>query len=252
MQRFWELFLKGMPIGISNTLPGISGGTMALVLKIYDELINSIKKINLKILIPIAIGAVVGVFLSASLITNLLESYPLLITSFLLGLIIASSKVTFNELDKIKLKEIILIIIPFILTYFYLADVNATNSNEAISLIRYFIGGSIGSVAMILPGISGGTILVMLGLYQNVLAAISNFNLLIIIIFGGGVIFGLLAFSWLLSYFLNNYRTSLMAILTGLILGSTRAVIPESFSFIVIIGFFLGILSIYLLLQVEK
>ncbi|MFW6026395.1 MAG: DUF368 domain-containing protein, partial [Candidatus Woesearchaeota archaeon] len=175
MQRFWELFLKGMPIGISNTLPGISGGTMALVLKIYDELINSIKKINLKILIPISIGAVVGVSLSASLITNLLENYPLLITSFLLGLIIASSKVTFNELDKIKIKDIILIIIPFILTYFYLADFNATNSNESISLIRYFIGGSIGSVAMILPGISGGTILVMLGLYQNILAAISNF-----------------------------------------------------------------------------
>ncbi|HKL75360.1 MAG TPA: DUF368 domain-containing protein [Halanaerobiales bacterium] len=251
MSRFWEFFIKGMPIGISNTLPGVSGGTMALVLKIYDELVNSIKKLNLKVLIPIGLGAVVGVFLSSTLIINLLENFNLFMTAYLMGLILASAKVTYNEIADFNLFSIILVAVGLIFAYFYSVDINGAVNSESISLIKYFSGGAIGSVAMILPGISGGTILVMLGLYQSVLTAISNFDFMIIIVFGLGVAFGLLIFSWLLSYFLNNYRSLLMALLTGLIIGSTRSVIPPQLTFSVITGFLLGIGSIYLLLKVE-
>lgn len=251
MSRFWEFFIKGMPIGISNTLPGVSGGTMALVLKIYDELVNSIKKINLKVLIPIGLGAVVGVFLSSTLIINLLENFNLFMTAYLMGLILASAKVTYNEIDKFNIFSIILVALGLIFAYFYSVDINGVKATESISLLKYFSGGAIGSVAMILPGISGGTILVMLGLYQSVLTAISNFDFMIIAVFGLGVAFGLLVFSWLLSYFLNNYRSLLMALLTGLIIGSTRSVIPAQLTISVIAGFLLGISSIYLLLKVE-
>ena len=251
MNRFWEFFIKGMPIGISNTLPGVSGGTMALVLKIYDELVNSIKKIKLKVLIPIGFGAVVGVFLSSTLIINLLENFNLFMTAYLMGLILASAKVTYNEIDRFNIFSIILVVIGLIFAYFYSVDINGAKTVESISLLKYFSGGAIGSVAMILPGISGGTILVMLGLYQSVLTAISTFDFMIIIAFGSGVAFGLLIFSWLLSYFLNNYRSLLMALLTGLIIGSTRSVIPPQFTLSVVFGFILGITSIYLLLKVE-
>ena len=252
MERFWEFFVKGMPIGISNTLPGVSGGTMALVLKIYDELVNGIKNINLKVLIPIGLGAVVGVFLSSTLIINLLENFNLFMTAYLLGLILASAKVTFKEIKSFDFSTIILVLIGLIFAYYYSVDINGAKVVENISLLKYFGGGAIGSVAMILPGISGGTILVMFGLYQSVLTAISNFDFMIIIVFGLGVAFGLLVFSWLLSYFLNNYRSLLMALLTGLIIGSTRSVIPPQLSFSVIVGFLLGIGSIYFLIKVEK
>jgi len=252
MNRFWEFFIKGMPIGISNTLPGVSGGTMALVLKIYDELVNSIKKINLKVLIPIGLGAVAGVFLSSTLIINLLENFNLFMTAYLLGLILASSKVTFKEIENFNFSTLFLILFGLIFAYFYSVDINGAKTVESISLLKFFGGGAIGSVAMILPGISGGTILVMLGLYQSVLSAISTFDFMIILVFGLGVAFGLLVFSWLLSYFLNNYRSLLMALLTGLIIGSTRSVIPPQLTFSVIAGFLLGITSIYLLLQVEE
>ena len=251
MNRFWELFIKGMPIGMSNTLPGISGGTIALVLKIYDELVHSIKKIKIKFLIPVILGAVAGVFIGSSIIITLFNNYPIFVTAFLLGLILASSKVTFQEVDTYDILKIIFGLAGFAIAFMYSAEAsNSVNINN-ISLIKYFAGGALGSVAMILPGISGGTILVMMGLYQSVLAAISGLNLVIIIVFVLGILTGLLIFSWLLSYLLDNYRSSLMAFLTGLILGSTRSVIPAQFNIIAVLGLVLGIMVIYYLLKIE-
>jgi putative membrane protein len=251
MNRFLELFIKGMPIGMSNTLPGISGGTIALVLKIYDELIHSIKKIKLKFLIPVVLGAVAGVFLGSSIIITLFESYPIFLTSFLLGLILASAKVTFTEVESFDIYKIILGLAGFFIAFLYSAEAGSVGNVNDVSLIKYFAGGAIGSVAMILPGISGGTILVMLGLYQSVLTAISSFNIIIILAFGIGIGSGLLLFSWLLSYLLDNYRSTLMAFLTGLIIGSTRSVIPAQFNLVAIFGLLLGITAILLLLRIE-
>ena len=251
MSDFWELFIKGIPIGISNTLPGISGGTMALVLKIYERLVKGIKRIQLTVLIPIILGGITGVFASSSLIINLLDLYPQFILAFLVGLILASSKVTAVEVDELNLKVILVAVVGFIFAFFYSTEINTAATGTEISLINYFIGGVVGSIAMILPGISGGTILVMLGLYQGVLTAISGFDLPVIFVFALGIGLGLLVFSWVLSYFLDNFRSLLMAFLTGLILGSIKSVIPPSFGISVIIGFLTGIFVIFLLDRVE-
>ena len=261
MNNFWELFFKGIPIGISNTLPGISGGTMALVLKIYERLVKGIKNIQLPVLIPIILGAITGVFASSRIIVNLLELYPVFFLAFLVGLILASSKVTAVEVEDVNLLTIILALAGFSLAFLYSTEINTATVGADISLLRYFIGGVVVSIAMILPGVSGGTILVMLGLYQGVLAAISALNLSVIIVFGLGIGIGLLGFSWVLkktkkiivflSYFLNNYRSFLMAFLTGLILGSIRSVIPPSFGVSAVVGFLTGVYIIFLLDRVE-
>ncbi|MGM0501694.1 MAG: DUF368 domain-containing protein [Bacillota bacterium] len=260
--EFVELFIKSIPIGMSNTLPGISGGTMALVLKMYDRLINGIKKINLKVLLPVVLGAVVGVGVGAKVVTVLLQSNPGLITAFLLGLILASSKVTYVQIEEINWQTIGLFICGLAVALFYSIDINAASSLAGISPLKVLIGGAIGSTAMILPGISGGTVLIMLGLYQGVLTAISSVlnpmislkiseipidQLKILLFFGMGVGGGLLLFSWLLSYLLNNFRSLLMAALTGLILGSMRSVIPQQLGIKEIIGFLLGVGVIYIL-----
>lgn len=251
MGKFWKLFIKGIPIGISNTLPGISGGTLALVLKIYDELIKSIKRLNFKFLVPILLGAVAGIFIGSNIIITLYNNYPLFITAFLLGLILASVKVTYQEIKEFNIYKIVLIILGFMIAFMFSVDSSNAINNNSISLIKYFSSGVLGSTAMILPGISGGTVLVMMGVYHDVLTAISSLNILIIAVFGFGVVVGLLLFSWLLSFLLNNYRSSLMAFLSGLIIGSIRSVIPSQFNIFVIIGFILGISVIYLLLKVE-
>ncbi|WP_018249154.1 DUF368 domain-containing protein [Orenia marismortui] len=247
MNQFWELLIKGIPIGISNTLPGISGGTMALVLGIYDRLVNGIKKINLRILIPILFGAVIGVVGGSKVIVGLFDLQPGFTMAFLLGLIFTSSKVTIKEIDKFNFKTIALFIVGLIIAYYYSIDIDSAASGADISWLKFFWGGAIGSVAMILPGVSGGTILIMLGLYQNVLQAITNFDIPILFSFGLGVAVGLLGFSWLLSYLLDRWRSLLMALLTGLILGSMRTVIPDQIGILEIVGFLLGFLSIWIL-----
>ncbi|MGM0472321.1 MAG: DUF368 domain-containing protein [Bacillota bacterium] len=251
MNYFLELFLKGIPIGMSNTLPGISGGTMALVLGIYDRLIKSLKRIQLTVLIPIFLGAVAGVLGSSTVITVLLTNYPNLVKAFLLGLIFASSKVTYDQVERFNLKRIGLAVIGLCFAYFYSIELSGSANSAALSYVRVFGGGAVGSIAMILPGISGGTVLIMLGLYQGVLEAISNFNLVIIALFGLGVGSGLLFFSWVLSYLLNHFRTSLMAFLTGLILGSMRSVSSFQLSLATVVSLLGGVAVIYLLSKVE-
>jgi putative membrane protein len=262
LEEFIELFLKAIPIGMSNTLPGISGGTMALVLKIYDRLISGIKRIKIKVLVPVLLGAVFGVGVGAKVVTSLLKIYPGLVTAFLLGLILASSKVTFVQIKQLNWKTVGLFSLGLVIALVYSVDSNAANNLAQVSLIKILVGGAIGSTAMILPGISGGTVLIMLGLYERVLTAISAVlnpviafrfaaipleELKILIIFAIGVGSGLLLFSWLLSYLLNHFRSLLMASLTGLILGSMRSVLPNQLGIQEVIGFLLGLLVIYVL-----
>ncbi|MBM7555579.1 DUF368 domain-containing protein [Halanaerobacter jeridensis] len=262
LEEFVELFLKSIPIGMSNTLPGISGGTMALVLKMYDRLVNGIKKINLKILIPIVLGAVFGVGVGAKVVTTLFESQPGLITAFLLGLILASSKVTFVQVKDFNWKTGTLFILGLVIALTYSVDISSGAGTVVVSPIVVLLGGAIGSTAMILPGISGGTVLIMLGLYERILSAISAVldpvlalelsaiplsEVKVLFAFAVGIGGGLLLFSWLLSYLLNDFRSLLMASLTGLILGSMRSVIPNQFGVKEVIGFSVGILIIYVL-----
>ncbi|WP_027338914.1 DUF368 domain-containing protein [Halonatronum saccharophilum] len=241
MKGFWEYLIKGIPIGMANTLPGVSGGTVALILRIYERLINSIKNLNLRMLIPIGIGAVIGVGVSSKLIIGLLESNLRgFMLALLLGLIFASSKITADQVENFNFKSIFLAIVGLIFTYFYSIDIDTVVLTSDISLARFFFGGTIGSIAMILPGVSGGTLLIMLGLYQGVLEAISTLNIIVLLVFGFGVGVGLLIFSWTLSYLLNRYNSPVMAFLTGLILGSMRSVLPDSLGLLEIIGFVLG------------
>lgn len=262
LEEFIELFIKSIPVGMSNTLPGISGGTMALVLKIYDRLVNGIRKIKLKVLIPIILGAVLGVGIGAKVITTLFASYPGMVTAFLLGLILASSKVTFVQIEEFNWKTVSLFIVGLMIALTYSVDISAGAGRVEVSFLIVLLGGAIGSTAMILPGISGGTVLIMLGLYERILAAISSVldsvltlqfstlafsELKVLIAFGLGISGGLMLFSWILSYLLNNLRSPLMAALTGLILGSMRSVIPNQLGGREIFGFLLGVLIIYLL-----
>ena len=238
LKDLFILFIKAIPIGISNTLPGISGGTIALVLKIYTRLINSIKKVKIIELIFVALGAALGIFLAAKLIDGLLESSPNLMLAFLMGLILLSSKVTIVEIKEYDFKSVILIFLGFSVAYFFAVDMSGPTVEA--SNISYFIGGLLSSSAMIIPGISGGTLLAMLGLYEAFVQAVESFDITRLFIIAAGMGVGIMGFAWPLSYLLKNYRSLLMALMTGLILGSVRSVIPATFGFAELLSLLLG------------
>lgn len=243
---FISLFLKSIPLGLANTLPGVSGGTIALVLNIYETLINAIKKINLKRLIPIGLGAVLGVYIGSSVITDVYASNPLLLNYFLFGLVITSAHSTYKKMGNVNFLKLLFLLLAFAGALFFSMEFQI-NFGSLNGYLLYFIAGFIGSVAMILPGISGGTILVLMGVYHPLLAAINNLDILFLIVFAVGVGLGLLVFANLFSLLLKNHYKKVMTVLTGLILGSSAAVFPSAFIFNGILAFIVGAVIIIIL-----
>ncbi|CAA0101377.1 Uncharacterised protein [BD1-7 clade bacterium] len=237
------VFLKGVGMGAADVVPGVSGGTIAFITGIYDELLDSIRSINpnaLKILFKDGVGAcwqhingtflvtlLAGIFTSvltlSHAITYLLAAYPLMLWSFFFGLVIASAVHIARELNLKAISNWVLIIAGAVLAFWITSHKPVHVEPD---LLTIFVGGAIAICAMILPGISGSFILLMLGLYSHILQAIKGLDLMVIAVFGAGCATGLLSFVHLLSWMLKHYRSQSIAVLTGFLIGSLNALWP--------------------------
>jgi putative membrane protein len=240
----WALIaLKGMGMGAADVVPGVSGGTIAFITGIYEELISSLSNINLQALqllfksgigafwkhingnffLSLFLGIGVSIFSLAKLLTHLLEHFPILLWSFFFGLVIASAWVIAKTIDKWRIFEILAIIAGTMLA----AWISTTQTTiDGSSNAYLFMSGAIAICAMILPGISGAFILVLLGTYGVVLTAIKNVEIQTILIFGLGCIVGLLSFSKLLKFLFENFKHVVLALLTGFLIGSLFKIWP--------------------------
>lgn len=237
------LTLKGMGMGAADVVPGVSGGTIAFIAGIYEELVNSIKSINLNalklffsgkfaafwkaingnFLLAVVLGIGISIFSLAKGLEYLLHHYPILVWSFFFGLILASAIYVGGSIKKWKAGTIIAGIAGVVVAYF----ITAISPAEAnITWFFIFISGSIAICAMILPGISGSFILVLLGMYKFILGAVSDLNIPVLLVFIAGALIGIIAFSNLLSWLIKNYHNLTIATLTGFMIGSLNKVWP--------------------------
>lgn len=237
------LTLKGMGMGAADVVPGVSGGTIAFIAGIYEELVNSIKSINLNalklffsgkfaafwkaingnFLLAVVLGIGISIFSLAKGLEYLLHHYPILVWSFFFGLILASAIYVGGSIKRWKAGTIIAGIAGVVVAYF----ITAISPAEAnITWFFIFISGSIAICAMILPGISGSFILVLLGMYKFILGAVSDLNIPVLLVFIAGALIGIIAFSNLLSWLIKNYHNFTIATLTGFMIGSLNKVWP--------------------------
>ena len=243
------LFFKGIFMGIADAMPGISGGTIALLLGIYEELIESIselkislfsklinkgfksfwEKLNGNFLLVLVSGIGISLISFVKISASLLESFPLFIWSFFLGLIFATVHVIYKLINQWRNLNFFFLIISIIFSIF-LSSFSAYDTDE-ISLLYILFSGIIASSAMILPGISGSLILVILGVYAYLIKALDNLELIVIFTFISGAIIGLLGFSKILKYLFNNHRDATYTIMLGLVIGSIENVWPWNKSF---------------------
>lgn len=243
LKDYIVISFKGMGMGAADVVPGVSGGTIAFITGIYEELIHSIKSVNinaLKLLIQFRLkdfwNAVNGNFLLslimgiafsfltlAKAIKYLLNNEPILIWSFFFGLIVASAIVVAKKIDKWKPQTILALLGGIAIAYWVTVTTPAETSTAYWFL---FLSGALAICAMILPGISGAFILLLLGKYEFILNALSTFQLDIIIVVAIGAIVGLLSFSNLLSWLLKNYHNMTIALLSGFMIGSLNKVWP--------------------------
>ena len=237
------LFLKGMAMGISDLIPGISGGTIALLLGIYEKFIQSLKSINYSTLIyllkldfkklndqlnfnfilPVFVGILISIFLFSSLISYLLINHKILLFSFFFGLIFFSSLKLISSLNPNSLFDFSLIFSGLILglSLLFIGQLSLSDS-----IISVFFSGFIAISAMLLPGISGSYILLILGKYQFMLDSISSLLWTNILVFAFGAVFGILSFSKIIFWLLNKYYKSTILFLSGIMLGALNKVWP--------------------------
>ncbi|WP_232522415.1 DUF368 domain-containing protein [Marinimicrobium alkaliphilum] len=243
MRSYLILWLKGVAMGAADVVPGVSGGTVAFITGIYEELIDSLRgltpsalgvwrregilafwrRINGSFLLTLFAGVLFSLFTLANAVTYLLEHHALLVWGFFFGLILASVLYVARQLvwrsPGVWVALLVGVAIALVISQLRPAQLPG-------EWWMVFIAGMIAICAMILPGISGSFLLLMMGMYPVFLAALSSFDVAILASFFGGCVVGLLAFSHLLSWLLHHYHARTLALLTGILLGSLTIIWP--------------------------
>ncbi|MEZ7916258.1 MAG: DUF368 domain-containing protein [Polaribacter sp.] len=244
LKEYIVIGLKGMAMGAADVVPGVSGGTIAFISGIYEELLASISNVNFELLktlksdgikaawkqvngsflLALFIGIFISIISLAKTIKWLLENEPILLWSFFFGLVLASIIYIGKQISKWNTKAIIILIIGAFVAY-YITTLNPLVTENS-SLLFMFLAGSIAICAMILPGISGAFIMVLLGAYKPILSALNDRDYKTVATVFLGAIVGLLVFSKILKWMFTNYKNYTLAILTGFIVGSLNKIWP--------------------------
>jgi len=252
LSKQFILILKGAAMGGANVIPGVSGGTIAFITGIYEELINTLKSFNFKALklllklnfkelhrhlnlnftLSIGIGIAISVFSIAKLLEFLFENHPILISSYFFGLILASIYYIGKFVEKWNLFSVTSLIIGFTIALIVaFIPPSLPIEQKDIHPIVIILYGIIGSTGMLLPGFSGSYILLVIGVYELMIKALNDmFNtmqdFLFMIYFLSGTAIGLVGFSFILSWILKIYKNITIALLTGFVAGSLLTIWP--------------------------
>lgn len=238
--------LRGFAMGAADIVPGVSGGTVALILGIYERLLASVRTgarslarllrgdvggfvaqlraIEWGLIIPLLVGIGAAIIALSSIIDRLLTDEPEAMAGLFFGLVVASILVAWALLDRRDTTRVGVLIVVAVVAFVVLGWQSGSISDP--SLVAYFGAGAIAICAMILPGVSGSFLLLMLGMYGPFVGAVHDRQLTEIAVFGVGAIVGLALFSTLLGWVLERHRDTLLAALIGLMAGSLRVLWP--------------------------
>lgn len=281
-------------MGSADIVPGVSGGTIAFIFGIYEELIDSIKTVSGEVprlflkgkfkegfqaipwhfLIPLGLGLVTAVLSLTNILSHLLETQPVFVWSFFFGLVLASVFLVSKRIVSWDLRDIAFMLVFTAIAY---QVVGAVPVETPANPIAFMIAGAVAICAMILPGVSGSFLLLIMGKYEQILAAVSSFDLITIGFVGIGAVLGLALFSRLLSWLFKNHHDIMIASLTGFMIGSLRKIwpwketlstrlnshgvevpvvqqniLPEAFDQSVVIAVLLCVVAIFLIVTLDR
>jgi putative membrane protein len=243
LKDYFLITIKGMGMGAADVVPGVSGGTIAFITGIYEELINTIKsinfslikdlkkldfktlwhKVNANFLIALLLGIGISIASLSRIILYLLQNHPIPVWAFFFGLILASAYLVASEIDNWNLP---VIIATFVGTSIAYTVTIISPAETPTDLWFIFVCGAVAICAMILPGISGSFILLLMGKYEYIFGALKELNIAVIITFAIGCITGILSFSHVLSWMFRKYKNVTIALLAGFMIGSLNKVWP--------------------------
>ena len=238
-----SVYVKGIGMGAADIVPGVSGGTIAFITGIYQELIDSIgsigpktlrilfkegvvaawNSINATFLLVLMLGILTSVFTLSKMISHLLHTYPELLWSFFFGLILVSALHVGRTITQWRMSAVVNLVLGVVVAF---GITSFSPAQIPLNPINLFLAGCIAICAMVLPGISGSFILLLMGMYAHVIGAVKSLDVVNLGIFAAGCLVGILAFTRLLSWFLHHYKNATLALLTGFMLGSLNKIWP--------------------------
>jgi putative membrane protein len=240
-----KLLIKGFIMGIANIIPGVSGGTLAITLGIYEKMLDAIGnfrnniKENIKFLIPIGLGAVISLLALSNVISFTLENYPIETTCLFIGLILGGIPILTKK-TKLNLNNTIYFLITFLLVIALTCMQTSGNvvSFSNMNILDYILVFGVGIVAagtMIIPGISGSFVLMMLGYYEAIINSIKDLthfndvlsNLLVLIPLGVGILIGIVFISKIISYLIKKHESSTYAAILGFVISSIISIVMK-------------------------
>ncbi len=238
--------LQGLMLGWIIVLPGMSGGTVFIILGIYEELLRDIAAFRIKPYWPMLLGTAVGIFLGGTTFALLVTSNRDLAVAFLLGLLLASIRTVLLHRPAFTPGRGAIMLGGFMVGFFMAGEpVGILKAGEGVNLLLLGLGGVLSSAAMFIPGVPGSSILIIMGIYDQILFYVSRLTIYPLISFGIGALAGILLLARILENYYFRYRDPISFFFAGLIGGSARALWPSSWNMAAILLFALGFFIVW-------
>ncbi|SDK76163.1 undecaprenyl phosphate translocase family protein [Natronincola ferrireducens] len=239
--------IQGIILGFIIVLPGMSGGTVFVIFGIYESMLKDLVKLNVKPYLPLLGGALVGILGGGMVFALFFESFRDETAIFLMGCLIASIRAVLNSCPKLNLKRFLFLVTGLLMGYYVGGEpIGIMMNREEVSWVLLIVGGAISSAAMIIPGIPGSSVLIALGLYDNMLYYIKELAIVNLLFFGIGSLLGMFLLVNLINKIYEKYRSYISYCFAGLIAGSSRALLPYSFKPSIVLIFIAGFALVWI------
>lgn len=238
------MLVKGIILGMGVIIPGISGGTIMMAFGMYEKMLEDLLKFHIAPYIAIGFGTLIGVFTGSFIFSYLFEFHRNPTSAFILGCLLMSIPFILKRSKGYAKTDVSLFIIGGILS-FILMGMPTLLERGTVSEGQTFLAGFISSSTMMIPGVSGSAVLIILGIYEDILLIINEFQLLNLAIFIVGAIAGVFILAKLLKVIFARHESKILFFFSGLILGSSRIIFPSEFEILSLITFLLGVGIVY-------
>lgn len=226
-----HLLIKGFVLGLVIIIPGMSGGTLLLLLGLYEKMMRDLARLKILPWLPFIFGTAGGVLISGVAFSRLLEAYAPFVTAFLLGCILASLRAVLGADYRPNFRRVILFVGGAVIGFLMASEpMSMVGESVRPGIWQLLIGGALACTTMILPGVPGSSVLIIMGIYDNMLMALAGLDWLALFVFALGALLGVLVLSNILDKIYTRYRASISWLFSGLILGSARMLIPTDLS----------------------
>ncbi|NBG88387.1 DUF368 domain-containing protein [Isachenkonia alkalipeptolytica] len=238
------LWLRGIILGAGVIIPGVSGGTIMVIFGMYEKMLQDLLRFHVKPYIAMGIGVLVGVFAGGALLSFLFDHHPDPTYAFILGCLLMSIPLILKRTRGYTKKRLLLLVTGGILS-FSLLELPTLFIGTELTLGQTFLAGFVSSATMMVPGVSGSALLIVLGLYEEILEAVRDFQMGTLIIFVTGAATGVFILAKVLKTLFTLYMSEILFFFTGLIIGSFNMVMPGTIGFFPLVTFGLGLALVY-------